>query len=371
MMRMLAGETVVFLKLPAEAVIYLCGNADAYFEKIGKYLKRKVFIVKEFSRADDKYDNLISIGQVPLNVHDVGVLFKDFFGSQGHFEAIKSDHRFQTLTESDKPGSSFRKGIYLSDVSHQGVSDDEVKFNLLRCSTNLAGPTDSFKATDRDIIGRVNDVAELCFSEPAALNHVLAQIYENFSESDLSKEKKARIKSHSDKTDDMPENGLIAFCTFYSDDIHSKTKPSKTDPFDRVYKNGSALTKLRFQLKDCVDGDYKKEFSVLLYPNSVFLIPLSTNRLYTHSIVPPTLPVDKIPTRLGYVIRCSSTQAVHEDGNTYILRESGREQLQRPTQSDRAEIKAIYCRQNTTDQPIDYGSISYTLNDGDHLKPIF
>lgn len=167
----------------------------------------------------------------------------------------------------------------------------------------------------------------------------------------------------------MPPNGLIAFCTFYINDIEIKTKASKIVLFDRVYKQGSALTKLRFQLKNCVDGDYEKDFSVILYPNSAFLIPLSTNRLYTHSIVPPTLPVDKIPTRLGYVIRCSKTNAVHRNGGTYLLKEGQLQMLERPTPLDRAEIKGLYCRQNTTDQPIDYGSITYTLNDGDHLKP--
>lgn len=361
-----SGETVTSLKLQPETQIFLCGNADAYFKKVERSLRRKVFIVKEFSQGYDKYDDLITVGQVPLNVHDVGVLYKDLFGSLGHFETLKSDHQFQTLTESDKPGFSFRKGIYLSDV-HQ--ESDSIKFNLLRCSTNLAGPTDNFRAIDRDIIERVNDVAKQCFSEPAKLNHVLAQIYENFSESETNKEKKARIKTHSDKTDDMSENGLIAFCTFYSQDIYSKTQFSKIDSFDRVYKHGSALTKLRFQLKDCVRGDYEKEFNVILYPNSAFLIPLSTNRFYTHSIVPPTLPVAKIPTRLGYVIRCSRTQAVHQGGDTYICKDGHREKLERPTSSEREEIKALYCRQNTTDEPIDYASIKYTLNDGDLLKP--
>jgi len=83
---------------------------------------------------------------------------------------------------------------------------------------------------------------------PAELNHVLAQVYHNTAASTgaggveghvSTKEKKARIKSHSDKTKDMPVNGVMAVCTFYSDDIAQKAKV--TPDGDYVYKNGSVF----------------------------------------------------------------------------------------------------------------------------------
>lgn len=89
------------------------------------------------------------------------------------------------------------------------------------------------------------------------------------------------IKAHSDKTKDMPRNALIAFTSFYSKPI--ATRQSNTDIFDVCYKGTSVLTRLHFRLKDLVKDDkFVKEFTVTLYPNSVFVIPLSTNRLYTH-----------------------------------------------------------------------------------------
>ncbi len=101
----------------------------------------------------------------------------------------------------------------------------------------------------------------------------------------------------------------------------------------------------------------------------MFLIPLSTNRYYTHEIIPPTLPVDKIPTRLGYVIRCSNTEAFHKDGVTYIKGKDEDFKLEEPTESDRAELKALYLEENTTYRMIDYGDVLYSLNEGDYKKP--
>jgi hypothetical protein len=61
-----------------------------------------------------------------------------------------------------------------------------------------------------------------------------------------------------------------------------------------------------------------KQFDVTLFPNSVFIISLLTNRLYKHEIVPSTLNVDQIPVRLGYVIRCSNTKALFKSDKTWI-----------------------------------------------------
>lgn len=84
----------------------------------------------------------------------------------------------------------------------------------MRCSTNLDGPTENFRQTDIEIVNAVNGVRAKFFEDSASLNHVLAQTYHNVK-NDEGKSKKAKISRHSDKTKDMPDNGLLAFCTFY------------------------------------------------------------------------------------------------------------------------------------------------------------
>ena len=46
---------------------------------------------------------------------------------------------------------------------------------------------------------------------------------------------------------------------------------------------------------------------------------LDSNRLYTHEIIPSSLPIEKLPIRMGYVIRCSKTKALYNDGKTYLI----------------------------------------------------
>ena len=360
-------------EIPLYTLVYLCGNIGKICEKLT--FRENVKIVKELSYnfIDKDMDNLIRIGQVPLNLHNMGLYFKEFFDMDVEFpifENLQDAHQFQILTESNKPTPSFRKGIYLSKVEKVEGYKDAVQFNLLRCSTNLDGPTDMFKSIDNEIVGKVQKIASQFFNKAYYLNHVLAQIYENstMTHGTKYKEKKARIKSHSDKTKDMPENGLIAFCTFYSKDLYDGSiKKSKDDIFDYVYKDTSVLTRLRFRLKKCVieRDNLEKEFSVVLYPNSVFVIPLSTNRLYTHEIAPSSLSINKIPTRLGYVIRCSKTNAVHKNGETFIDGVI----MEKPTESDIIQLKDLYLKENSTDDVIEYGNIYYSMNNGDYEKP--
>jgi hypothetical protein len=95
----------------------------------------------------------IRIGQVPLNYHNVGVYYKGFHSENDisdqakegnrYFAAIRANHRFQGLTESNKPGVSYRKGLYLSDVTEDDSNGQDLHFHLLRCSTNLDGPTEN------------------------------------------------------------------------------------------------------------------------------------------------------------------------------------------------------------------------------------
>ncbi|KAJ3206455.1 hypothetical protein HK099_000538, partial [Clydaea vesicula] len=325
-----------------------------------------------FNYGDDV--SLVTVGDIPLNIHNVGLFVRNMFDYDvDYFDKLKNAHQFQVLTESNKTSLSHRKGIYLTNVEKD--DNNICKFNLLRCSTNLDGPTETFKKVDLEIVSKVNGIANLYFENPYTLNHALAQIYENsktFGANEKAKDNKARIKSHSDKTKDMPSNGLIAFCTFYSAELFERAvKNSRDDFHDYMYKNGSVLTKLSFKLKKTVEEQtgLKKQFTITLYPNSLFLIPLSTNRMYTHEIVPSGLPVDKIPTRLGYVIRCSKTKAIHKNGNAYICEGKDCVLLKRPTEKDVADIKALYFEENTTDNVINYGAVNFSLNNGDYQPP--
>ena len=308
----------------------------------------------------------------PQNIHNIGVFFPQFFDkSRDYYRSITSEHRFQSLTESNKTTNAFRKGIYLTRVEQDG---NDIRFNLLRCSTNLNGPTDNFRDTDEYIISRLQDVAPTFFKYPVNFNHVLAQIYINSTCGD--KQKKARIKRHSDKTKDMPRDALMAFCSFYEgfnngfNDLQG-VKQSTSDPFDYCYKDTSVLTRLRFRLKEAaIDTGLEKQFDIVLYPNSVFIMSLKTNRLYTHEIVPSVLPVDKIPTRMGYVVRCSNTSAVHKNGRTYIVKNNKLIPLEPPTCQGIEELKHKYYRENTTIDQVTYDGFYFSLNNGDYTKPI-
>ena len=118
----------------------------------------------------------------------------------------------------------------------------------------------------------------------------------------------------------------------------------------------------------------KKSFRVTLYPNSLFLISLETNRLYTHEIKPSSLPVSKIPTRLGYVIRCSKTKAIHRDGRTYILAENDNAKEERALEEmsgeSMREIKDLYFQENVSDAQVTYPMIYTSLNEGDYKMPM-
>ena len=316
----------------------------------------------------------VTIGQIPINIHNVGVLFRKYFTQyrkMDFFTDINDSHKFQNLTESNKGGQAFRTGIYLTNVND---TDDGKKFNLLRCSSNLHGPTDNFKDVDNHIIDTVNNIAHYYFKEPVELNHVLAQIYHN--QIINNKEKKAKIKEHSDKTKDMDKDAVMAFCTFYKkyyfDDFNEEHLKGdiKKDHFDYIYNKGSILSTLRFRLKKCVNNPYLvKTFDVKLYPNSIFMMSLKTNRLYTHEIIPPSMPIDKIPTRMGYVIRCSSTPAIHRNGKTYIVKNNNEIELVKGSDEDIKAVKDLYYKENTTDEMVYYKDIHFSMNDGDYLEP--
>ena len=139
-------------------------------------------------------------------------------------------------------------------------------------------------------------------------------------------------------------------------------------------KSAECLTKMRFKLKAYVKDDTElvKQFDIILYPNSVFLISLWTNRLYTHEIVPNHLPYEKIPTRLEYVIRCSNREVIYNESNgrTYIIEYNMYRELVEPTLEDMYKLKELYFCENVYDKIMDYDNFYFSLNEGDYMKPI-
>lgn len=387
--------------LSPDADIYILGDIKNILNSIvSKYIQipNQIFIIKELAFTDNIYYSdlkiiSINLGKVPINICNVGVYFRngfdfnsDVINDTNLFQSIVSEHQFQTLTESNKPTNAFRTGIYISEVKSRTKEQDELEFNLLRCSSNLSGPTDNMRTTDKLIVNEANKLAKKFFDTSTSLNHILAQVYSNSIDSTDGKEKKAKIKSHSDKTKDMDKLGIMAFCSFYQNYntraknfIDSKDrgfKKSQTDLFDYVYCGGngetSVLTKLRFRLKSDVppDTNLEPQFDIKLYPNSIFLMSLKTNRLYTHEIVPSGLSIDKIPIRMGYVIRCSGTKAIWKNGKTWLVEKNNNLiELLEPDEEKVKRLKGLYYMENMTSEKIVYEGFNFSLNNGDYLKP--
>ncbi len=354
--------------------VYLCGDVS---RAGGRHLDtaERVFVIRELSHGydgdgGDKAWTPVGLGRAPTLVPGVGVYYRRFFDpGSDHFSRIRAEHTFQSLTESTKPGTAHRTGIYLTPVEQDG---EGLHFRLLRCSTNLSGPTENFRETDRRIVDALNQEAAFLFRDQAPLNHVLAQVYHNTLAAGGKKQSKARISAHADKTKDMPANGIIAFCTFY--DRLDKLRPLAEDVFDFGHKGVSGLTRLHFRLKDPAVGrtgcPLPAELTLTLYPDSAFLMPLSTNRLYTHEIRPSALDAELLPTRLGYVVRCSSTEAVHKDGHTFLKRGGTLVDLEPPTPEGMAALRGLYAKENKSTAFIDYGDrFLFSMNTGDYLAP--
>jgi len=364
-------------------VIYMCGDIESLFSRANLTRAYMIYCIQELSTNYKQLKGLhmVTLGEVPTNVHNVGVYYRKLFNSdKNYYDRITQEHEFQDLKLGNKPGVAFRKGIYMTPVTK---TDEGVYFNLLRCSTNLTGPTDNLRETDLEIIKKANELASYNFKDSAQLNHVLAQTYHNhIDEVDEAtpektpKQRKSKIAEHSDKTKDMPKNGLLVFTTFYKDLDQLETK---RDGFDYTFgKDVTVLTKLRFRLKaDAVETNPKltRQFDVTLYPNSMFMINLEINRLYTHEIIPSTLPVDKIPTRMGYVIRCSNTKAIFKEGQTHICSYGHQFPLEQPTKEGLAELKKLYYAENSTIETVDYNNgdfrpFRFSMNSNDYSEPI-
>ena len=170
----------------------------------------------------------------------------------------------------------------------------------------------------------------------------------------------------------------MAFCSFYKNyknntfnDV-SLLHIKNVNTYDYQHKKQSVLTKLRFELKpDVLDNSYVKSFDILLYPNSVFLMSLETNRLYTHAIIVPNLSINDIPTRLGYVIRTSNTDAIYKNDQTHIKLNDSFVPLIESTRDGTNELRQLYFKENTSIDMIDYeNKFNFSMNNGDYLRPL-
>jgi len=170
----------------------------------------------------------------------------------------------------------------------------------------------------------------------------------------------------------MPANGIMAFCTFY--DRLDKLRPLAEDAFDYGVKGVSGLTRLHFRLKEPTEerdgAAFPPQFTLTLHPGSVFFMPLSTNRLYTHEIRPSPLDAELLPIRLGYVVRCSSAEAVHKNGDTFLEVDGDLVRLGPPTPAGMDELRRLYAEENKTSSFIDYGDeLLFSMNKGDYAAP--
>ena len=147
--------------------VYLCGDVEA-----AKDLDHAVRDAARVFAIEGKNQGAwptIDTGMVPILWHGMGIYYRRFFAFKlNYFDAITEQHAFQSLTESTKPESAHRSGLYLTPVKQQG---EDLHFRFLRCSTNLSGSTANFGATDTNIVTALNDEATYLFDAAAPLTN--------------------------------------------------------------------------------------------------------------------------------------------------------------------------------------------------------
>ena len=82
------------------------------------------------------------------------------------------------------------------------------------------------------------------------------------------------------------------------------------------------------------------------------------------------LNIDMIPTRLGYVARCSSTEAIFRDAQTFIMENGNWVPLEDMTIETMNSLKESYVEENQTERRVQYGKVHFSMNRGDYQKPI-
>lgn len=372
-----------------ETITFIAGNVDYILNCLGydKKFDRRIVIVTNFSNEQtySKYESefdFFTSAMLPINIHNLGIYIRCLFDDETqynnyYYDKITKAHDLISLTESNKSSMAFRTGRYLTKITqHDSCPDDEncfksheLHYKYMRCSTNFQKGTHNFYKIDNEIIDKTNRHMNKYFTNCAEFNHVLAQAYHNKID-EFGKSRHANISKHSDKTEDMPENALIGFFTSY------KFDPSVEygyQDFEIFYKNQLVLTKLNFERKHDVDIELypTKQFSISLYPGSVLAIPLSTNRLYTHEIKTPGLNPNILPTRLGYVMKSSKTNAIYDvlTNKTYIEDETGRTEMHPITEEEMKYLRDMYFQENVNSQRVVYDNMYYSMNDGDYMIP--
>ena len=73
---------------------------------------------------------------------------------------------------------------------------------------------------------------------------------------------------------------------------------------------------------------------------------------------------------MGYVVRCSSAEAVHKNGHTFLKMGEKQVPLLPPTPEGMSELRKLYAEENRTQAFIDYGDrFLFSMNAGDYIAP--
>ena len=83
------------------------------------------------------------------------------------------------------------------------------------------------------------------------------------------------------------------------------------------------------------------------------------------------LNADMIPTRMGYVVRCSKTADIFRENRTYIEEKGQWVPLEDMTPTTIMDLKDSYVEENQTENRIQYGKVHFSMNLGDYQKPIY
>jgi len=109
--------------------VYAIGNMEELNSE-----ENMVLIIKELSSNYENIKNknvqIVGLGEVPINIHNVGVFYRKYFDGSDYFSKIESEHTFQYLSESNKDSKAFRKGIYLTKVSKELKADKISTFKM-------------------------------------------------------------------------------------------------------------------------------------------------------------------------------------------------------------------------------------------------
>jgi hypothetical protein len=341
-------ENVREIKRSINTIIYFCGNAlrsplDA-------------FVIKELS-YNITTQSTVSLGAVPINISGAGIMFRRFFTKDCIFSEITNDRAFKQVTENCGSEKIAHTGLFLSPVERHR---DGLKYYIQRSRMVCSEPLSCMKTIDAEITSLVNVSVNSFFKSKVRFNHIFADLHSP------AENRKYKPFNKSENTKDMHADALIAYCTFYKDyDGLDFIRQSSDDSiFDCAYGGTSIFPKMRFKLKrDApLDKYMRNSFTVTLYPNSLFVISLSTNRFYTHEVI---MPNTKKLTRVNYTL-CSSKTWVLFRNRPYIY-ENGI--LTRMDKIGGERLEELCSKENNSSIKIDYPNVYCSLSEGDYKEP--